>query len=294
MPPVAEGNFRDLSHHVSVILDFVTPGQLVRETRARHGLSQERLARRVGTRQSAISRLEADDVSPSVETLELLMRAMGERLEIGGVEPPRDYDPLHLQATRTRSPGERLALGISWNRMAGVSPPPVGRPMPETDASVDAERILRQLAEHGVDYVLAGGLAAYVHGSSSRTASVIDLIPAPQPANLKRLAAALRAMEARVLNPGQEGAEIDARMLPKATIWQFATRDGGIDVLHEVPGGRPYEDLSARALRVTLGDIEVPVVDLDDLIEMKLARGRPVDLADVAALTDDGSGTRGE
>ena len=35
-----------------------------------------------------------------------------------------------------------------------------------------------------------------------------------------------------------------------------------------------------------LGDIGVPVVGLDDLIQMKLARGRPTDLADVAALTD--------
>jgi hypothetical protein len=43
-----------------------------------------------------------------------------------------------------------------------------------------------------------------------------------------------------VLNPGEEDTPIDAKMLPKATIWQFATRDGGIDVLHEVPGGRPY------------------------------------------------------
>jgi hypothetical protein len=33
-------------------------------------------------------------------------------------------------------------------------------------------------------------------------------------------------------------------------------------------------------------NIDVPVVGLDDLIQMKLARGRPVDLEDVAALTD--------
>jgi transcriptional regulator with XRE-family HTH domain len=92
---------------------------LIRETRLRHHLSQQRLARRVGTRQSAISRLEADEISPSVETLELLMRAMGERLEIGAGEPQRDYDPVHLQATRARAPAERLALGISWNRMGG-------------------------------------------------------------------------------------------------------------------------------------------------------------------------------
>lgn len=166
--------------------------------------------------------------------------------------------------------------------------------MSETDAPLDAERILRTLAEHGVEYILAGGLAAYVYGSTPRVASVIDLIPAPQPANLERLAAALQALDARVLNAGQEDSEIDAKMFSRATICQFATRDGGVDVLHEVPGGRTYEELSARALRVTLGDIEVPVVDLDDLIQMKLARGRPVDLADVAALTDEGAGTPAE
>lgn len=87
--------------------------------RLRRGLSQQRLARRTGTRQSAISRLEADEVSPSIETLDLLLRAMGERLEIFGATPERAYDPLHRRATARRSPSERLALGISWNRMAG-------------------------------------------------------------------------------------------------------------------------------------------------------------------------------
>lgn len=165
--------------------------------------------------------------------------------------------------------------------------------MPEPEVPLDAERILRALAQHGVEYVLIGGLAVQTHGHV-RTTNDADLIPAPQPANLERLAAALRSLDARVLNPGQEDTEIDAKMLPKATIWQFTTRDGGIDVLHEVPGGRPYEELSVRALRVTLDDIEVPVIDLDDLIQMKLARGRSVDLADVAALTDEGADTATE
>jgi hypothetical protein len=155
----------------------------------------------------------------------------------------------------------------------------------EAEAPLDAERILRALAEHEVDYVLIGGLAVQTHGHV-RTTNDADLIPAPDPANLKRLAAALRSLEARVLNPGEEKIEINAKMLPRATIWQFITRDGGIDVMHEVPGGRSYAELSDGALRVQLGDIEVPVVGLDDLIQMKLARGRPVDLADVASLTD--------
>jgi transcriptional regulator with XRE-family HTH domain len=97
----------------------MTAGELIRTTRIRRGLSQERLARRTGTKQSAISRLEADEVSPGVETLDLLLRAMGERLEIVGSQPQREYDPAHRRATAERSPSERLALGISWNRMAG-------------------------------------------------------------------------------------------------------------------------------------------------------------------------------
>lgn len=157
--------------------------------------------------------------------------------------------------------------------------------MTGSDRPLDAERILRALDEHAVEYVLIGGLAVQTHGHV-RTTNDADLIPAPRPANLRRLAAALNSLGARVLNPGHEEEEIDAQMLPRATLWQFATRDGGIDVMHEVPGGRPYDELSERALRVRLGDMEVPVVDLDDLIQMKLARGRPVDLADVAALTD--------
>jgi transcriptional regulator with XRE-family HTH domain len=95
------------------------PGELIRTTRARHGLSQARLARRVGTRQSAISRLERGDVSPSVETLELLLNAMGESLQLVGRPLERRYDPLHRQANAARTPAERLALAISWNRMAG-------------------------------------------------------------------------------------------------------------------------------------------------------------------------------
>jgi transcriptional regulator with XRE-family HTH domain len=97
----------------------MTPGRLIREVRLRHGLSQQRLARRVGTQQSAISRLEADKNSPSIETLELVLNAMGERLELATEPLDRAYDPLHLQATAARPPAERLALGISWNRMAG-------------------------------------------------------------------------------------------------------------------------------------------------------------------------------
>jgi hypothetical protein len=154
---------------------------------------------------------------------------------------------------------------------------------------LDAERILEELARHRVDFVLVGGMAAQTHGNTRMTNDV-DLIPEPAPQNLSRLADALQALEARVLNPGHEDAEIDAAMLPRATIWQLATPHGDIDVLHEAPGAAPYDQLRERALVIALDDLRIQVAGLDDLIRMKLARGRPVDRADVAALTDGGAG----
>lgn len=62
---------------------------MVREARRRHGLSQQRLARRCLTSQRHISRIERGEVSPSVETLERLLRAMGERLELTAAPGPR-------------------------------------------------------------------------------------------------------------------------------------------------------------------------------------------------------------
>ena len=152
-------------------------------------------------------------------------------------------------------------------------------------APLDAERIFEQLARHGVDFVLVGGMAAQTHGNTRMTNDV-DLIPEPDPRNLARLARALRALDARVLNPGHENLEIDAAMLPRATIWQLSTPHGDIDVLHDAPGAAPYDQLRDRALTIGLDDLRIQVAGLDDLIRMKLARGRPVDRADVAALTD--------
>lgn len=97
----------------------MSPGELIRTTRERHGLSQERLARRVGTRQSAISRFERNDHSPKIETLNLLMQAMGDRLELSGQPLERNYERLPTEVNTERSAEDREALTVSWSRMGG-------------------------------------------------------------------------------------------------------------------------------------------------------------------------------
>jgi len=50
--------------------------------RIENNLTQKELADRIGTKQSAISRLENDDYNPSVEFLNKVAHALGKKLEI--------------------------------------------------------------------------------------------------------------------------------------------------------------------------------------------------------------------
>jgi len=94
------------------------PGELVHTTRTRLGLSQRRLALRAGTTQAAVSRIERGLVSPTFATLRELMIAMGEEPVVEGRRLTARWDEAHMTSTLARRPEERLALALSWNRMA--------------------------------------------------------------------------------------------------------------------------------------------------------------------------------
>jgi hypothetical protein len=57
-------------------------------------------------------------------------------------------------------------------------------------------------------------------------------------------------------------------------------------VLHDAPGAPPYDDLRSRALEIRLGQLKLAVAGRDDLVGMKRASARPVDLEDIAALAE--------
>jgi transcriptional regulator with XRE-family HTH domain len=58
----------------------MTPAELLRRARQERRLDQAQLARRAGTTQAYVSRVERGVVSPSMETLNRLLNAMGMRL----------------------------------------------------------------------------------------------------------------------------------------------------------------------------------------------------------------------
>ena len=89
----------------------MTPGQLLRDRRRRHGLTQAQLAARARTSQAAISRIERDLVSPSVETLRTLLDLMGEELVLAAHAIDYGHDHTLLRQNLARTPAERIDHG---------------------------------------------------------------------------------------------------------------------------------------------------------------------------------------
>jgi transcriptional regulator with XRE-family HTH domain len=101
----------------------MSPGQLVRETRRRHGVSQKQLAMRASTTQSAISRIERDRVSPSVETLRELLYLLGEDLTLGVGERDFGIDRTLTAERLKATPSERVEYGLAMaEQLIAISP----------------------------------------------------------------------------------------------------------------------------------------------------------------------------
>jgi transcriptional regulator with XRE-family HTH domain len=103
----------------------ISCGAFVRASRLRHGLDQAELATRAGMRQPAVSRIERDVVSPSLETLERLMKAMGETLMLSSLSldapvPGGSNQSLGevLADFRELSSAERLSQAAKLSEMA--------------------------------------------------------------------------------------------------------------------------------------------------------------------------------
>jgi hypothetical protein len=134
--------------------------------------------------------------------------------------------------------------------------------------------LLRALAEHGVEYVVVGGLAGMAHGSSFPSFD-LDVVYARSPENLERLAACLRELGARLRGaPPDVPFLLDEKTLRAGLDFTFTTSFGSLDLL----GEPPCETLRERATAVEIDGVPTLVASLDDLIRMKEAAGRPKDL----------------
>jgi predicted nucleotidyltransferase len=156
--------------------------------------------------------------------------------------------------------------------------------------TLDYRTIFKNMNEAGVDYIIVGGLAVNFYGVPRMTYD-LDLMIDLNPENILKLVSRFSAWGY------QPRAPVDPRDLAdekKKIVWiQEKNRKafsfyhdkeaiGEIDVLIDSPV--PYEALRKRARVSDVEGTGVPVVSVQDLIDLKLRAGRQQDLSDAEHL----------
>jgi predicted nucleotidyltransferase len=148
-------------------------------------------------------------------------------------------------------------------------------------ATQSFRRILELLEQHGVEYVVVGGVAAVLQGAPVTTFD-IDALVKIDPDNIERLVKVLASLDARFrerrdLRPTRSDLSAGGHLL-------LITNSGPFDVLGVIGGGKRYDDVVGSARLITVGDLAIRVLPLAALIDDKKALGRDKDLAVVKLL----------
>lgn len=138
------------------------------------------------------------------------------------------------------------------------------------------EAIFQSLAEHKVEYVLVGGLAATAHGASIVTLDT-DICFRQTPENCARLARSLGPLGAEIFPTRPVVIPVTGELLQTHRIVHLRTRAGRLDVMATVPGLGTYEEFFPGATVIAIGDLQIPILSLDQLIRAKSVLDQPKD-----------------
>jgi len=159
-------------------------------------------------------------------------------------------------------------------------------------AEGDLLRVFRALEAAQVRYLVVGGVAVVLHGYPRFTAD-LDLVVALDADNARRALDALGTLGFQPRAPvpmaafadlAQREIWVTEKDLVVFSLWTPAMPLMEIDLFVREPF--PFDAAFARRVSIDLGDVNVSVASIDDVIELKRAVGRPKDLDDVRALEE--------
>lgn len=151
----------------------------------------------------------------------------------------------------------------------------------------DLRSLLGALEGHGVEFIVIGGVAVGAHGFIRGTED-LDVVPNPDPDNLKRLAETLDELESTLPTAGDRNFDPDGDfgVIRRGGNVTAMTVFGGLDVVQRARGVPSYSQLSDDAVESELLGIPVRVCSLARLREMKRAQDRTQDRLDLENLPE--------
>lgn len=147
-------------------------------------------------------------------------------------------------------------------------------------AEFDPEQLLRSLVEHEVEFCVIGVVAAWLQGNPTVTLD-LDVMPKRDLENAEHLASALNALGTR--RPSSDAtAELEGADFLGWQAQRFETTAGPVDVVPHAAAIGGFEDVAT--LELSLGDLAIRVITIDEVIASKEELGRPKDMAALPAL----------
>jgi hypothetical protein len=138
--------------------------------------------------------------------------------------------------------------------------------------------MLGGLTKNKIRFVVIGGVAAAVHGSSRVTNDLDICYDARDRDNVESLARLLAKWDAYPRGVDKDLPFImDDRTLRGAPVMTLTTTGGDIDVMDHVAGVGDYDAVHKHSERITALGVSFRVLDLPSLIKAKRAAGRPRD-----------------
>lgn len=136
---------------------------------------------------------------------------------------------------------------------------------------------LRLLSEAGVEFVVVGMAAGILQGVPATTLD-LDIVHRRTPENVARLLSVLERLHAVARNDDRRIAPGASHLLGPGHVL-LTTNNGDFDCLGTVDNDKTFEDLLPLSRAIALDDLEIRVLDLAALIQVKRRAGRPKDLA---------------
>ena len=148
----------------------------------------------------------------------------------------------------------------------------------------DFNALLRLLTENEVEFIIVGGAAATAHGSARLTLD-LDVVYKRSHENIARIVNALRPIKP-YLRGAPPGLPFDwsVATIGKGLNFTLITSLGALDLLGEIVGGGGYEQLFPETIEIEIAGVNCLCLNLERLIKVKRAAGRPKDLETVAEL----------
>ncbi len=154
----------------------------------------------------------------------------------------------------------------------------------DSGSVTDFDALIGALSQSGVEFIIVGGLAATIHGSSRLTQDV-DVVYARSSENIERLVAALAPHDPYLRGaPPNLPFDWSGATIQRGLNFTLTTKLGDVDLLGEITGGGGYDDLVPHSIVVGLFGYKCRCLDLEWLIKTKRAAGRPRDLEAIAEL----------